>query len=315
MPWNSPRMQKLMTSPIFWRSSLRSPGEKRLPGTFAFLLVAALLCVSATQIHAHEKAPVANSNSLYGAAIDAQARHDFDRALHLTNDLLAQQPGDDQARLLQASLHLIRGELSEAAASCRNLRDAIPLVAVSCHARVAHAANNGAEVRRRLEGLIAISVVSQIEPELLAWALSIAGDLAASSAEPYRAMRYFRDSLEVVDNPQVRASLVDVLINEGRLLDAQHALGSGASSLSLQVQDLIVRQRLHIDVSQQAARLDRRFRHWIDHEDYEHAREMARFYLDVMTDTELAAELARINAGLQHEPEDQLLVKRTQEFR
>lgn len=296
-----------MTSPTCWRHNRRRPGEPVIPGTCLSLMLAMLFSIPGATAHETQEE---GGVTLLQHARAAQHSHDFTRALALTKDALAVAPDDDRARLLQASLNLIRGETDAARQSCRQLRRSPPLVVVTCHANVARATGNVAGVRQKLDGMIAISDVSRVEPDLLAWSLSVAGDLAVAGREPGRALDYFRRSLDTVDNPQVRASLVDVLIGEGRLTDALDALRAGSPSLTLEVQHLIVLQDLGNDVSQQAATLDRRFRHWIRHQDYEHAREMARFYLDVTGEPGLADELARINAQLQHEPEDRLLADR-----
>lgn len=271
------------------------------------LLLAMLFSMAGATAH---EAQEEGGGTLLEQAMAAQAGHDFNRALALTMEALAIAPADDRARLLQASLYLIRGETDAARQSCRQLRRSPPLVVVTCHANVTRASGDVAEVRQKLDGMIAISDVSRVEPDLLAWSLSVAGDLAVAGRQPERALGYFRRSLDTVDNPQVRASLVDVLIGGGRLTDALEALSTRTPSLTLEVQRLIVLQDLGNDVSRQAAALDRRFRHWIRHEEYEHAREMARFYLDVTGEPGLANELARINMHLQHEPEDRLLADR-----
>ena len=81
--------------------------------------------------------------------------------------------------------------------------------------------------------------------------------------------------------------------------------------MTLSVQSLIVARNQGRSTARAARKLDRRFQAWIAKEDYEHAREMARFYLDVMDDAPQAARLARINYALQKEHEDRVLVART----
>ena len=54
---------------------------------------------------------------------------------------------------------------------------------------------------------------------------------------------------------------------------------------------------------------------WIAAEDWLHAREMARFYLDVVERPALARQLAEVNIKLQREPEDIRLFERTRATR
>ena len=58
-------------------------------------------------------------------------------------------------------------------------------------------------------------------------------------------------------------------------------------------------------------KLTHRFEHWISHEDWTHAREKTRFYLDVVERPALARRLAEINLTIQQEPEDRMLALRT----
>ncbi len=59
------------------------------------------------------------------------------------------------------------------------------------------------------------------------------------------------------------------------------------------------------------SRVEQEFQVWIANEDWLHAREMARFYIDVFDEPVLARRLALINISLQQEPEDQRLERRT----
>lgn len=301
---------KTMISPISWPSSLRSPGKRKLPGVRRIVWLAITVGAFAGQAWAHERHVESATGSLLDKAMAAQAHHDFSGALSFVNAALAAAPYDDRAWLLRASLHLIRGEIDEAAASCRGLRRSSPLIVVTCHANVARSTGEVESIRHKLDRLIEINDSRRIEPQTFAWSLGVAGDLAVAAGEPDRAAQYFRRSLDFVDNPQVRASLVEIFIAQDRLSDAQRLLDEGESSLTLVVQELIIRKSLNDDIEADIARLDRRFRYWIGHDDYEHAREMARFYLDVVGDVVQAHALAQINANLQHEPEDHWLAYR-----
>jgi thioredoxin-like negative regulator of GroEL len=142
--------------------------------------------------------------------------------------------------------------------------------------------------------------------------MAVIGDLAVQQGEAEVAREWYARSLLRVENPQVRASLVELWIETSDWQQALKTIGATPGSLTLQVQKLIVNQRLGNPIEKEADQLRHRFEHWIEEHDYEHAREMARFYLDVDQNREAAHRLAQINATLQHEPEDALLLKRTQ---
>ena len=73
---------------------------------------------------------------LINAAMVAQARHEFSRATDLTQRALAIRPNDNQAWLLLASIHLVRGQRAAADAACQRLRNVPLLVTMTCQARV-----------------------------------------------------------------------------------------------------------------------------------------------------------------------------------
>ena len=249
---------------------------------------------------------------LLDAATVAQSRHEFTRALDLTRRALELTPRNDQGWLLLASIHLVRGETDAAASACRRLRDSALLVTLTCQARVAVARNEIEPARQRLQAVLDVLDATTVSPGILAWALSVAGDLSASD-HPAEAILYYRASLQHAESTQVRAALVDVLLSAGRLADASAALDAGSDALPLAVRQLIVDKRLGKlgPDSPVVAVTDRRFRRWMDADDWLHAREMARFYIDVVDKPELARKLATINIELQKEPEDLRLERRT----
>ena len=60
------------------------------------------------------------------------------------------------------------------------------------------------------------------------------------------------------------------------------------------------------------AKTEQEFERWMAAEDWLHAREMTRFYLDVVSRPDVARRLALVNITLQREPEDLRLLERTQ---
>ena len=251
---------------------------------------------------------------LIDAATVAQARHDFDAALALIDRALTAQPGFDQAWLLRASIQLVRGDADHAQAACDRLRSVPVFVAVTCRARVGITRGDQANALRMLEAMLTRVDSESANQEALAWTLSVAGD-AAAAVDHESAIGYYEQSLEIVESSQVRAALVDVLLTTDRVAAARGVLESGHNALPLAVRRLIVAVRLgETDlVADDIARTDHEFRHWIAANDWAHAREMARFYIDVLDRPDIAKRLARINLGMQREPEDVLLARRVDE--
>lgn len=248
---------------------------------------------------------------LINAALVAQARHEFSRAADLTRKAIAIQPGNNQAWLLLASIHLVRGQGAEAGAACRQLRDVPLLVSMTCQARVELAGDDVSRTFDRFMRVLEVTESSVHDSDLLAWSLSVAGDLAKVADAQTQAMQLYARSLELAESTQVRSALVDVLIEQGAFEAAATVIDAGAPALPLEVRRMIVSKALGRDVARDIRRADHEFRHWIADGDWLHAREMARFYMDVLERPELAQRLAHINLSQQREPEDLLLARRT----
>ena len=258
--------------------------------------------------HAEQMQPLATPAEMIELARYAQSEHRFDEALALLDDALTLAPREDEAWLMAASIHLLRGAVDSASAACRKLTNLPSLAIMTCHARV-HTARGNPDAALRLVSA-ALQGSTRADSEWLAWANSAAGD-AARPANNALAIDYYRRSLSQANNEQVRAALVDVLLQEGRLSEADEALEQEFSSLALQVRRLIVDRRLDRLKQESVAELDRTFKRYAAADDFTHAREMARFYLDVLPDLHLAREFAERNIAMQREPEDSLLMTRT----
>lgn len=242
----------------------------------------------------------------------AQSRHDFVLALDLLDRALEQRPHLLQAWLLRAAIELVRGNTDEALNACRQLRGSTALVSVTCHARVAIARGDNERALRQLTAVLPRIEENTADAGRLAWSYSVAGD-AAADLDPALAVSLYRKSLELAESAQVRSALTDVLLRLDRLDAAKAVLDAGSAALPLVVRQLIVAKRSgrETEFAVAIADADRRFRHWIAHEDWLHAREMARFYLDVLPRPALARRLAEKNLEQQREPEDRRLIRRS----
>ncbi len=255
----------------------------------------------------------ADPETLITASFVAQSRHEFDFAVKLITKALAINGNNDEGWLLLASIQLVLGDAESAAMACRQLHDVPPLVLLTCKARVALASGNHQMAFGRLNGILTVAGMQGLPSDVLAWSYSVVGDLAVAAGEPQHAMEAYRQSLGLAERTQVRAAFVDVLLNEERYEDAWQTLDAGAPALPLLVRRLIVARQLgRMDkLESMLAKVQHEFEAWIDNEDWLHAREMTRFFIDVLERPDLARRLALINVSLQREPEDLLLERRT----
>ena len=165
----------------------------------------------------------------------------------------------------------------------------------------------------QLRRVLALADAQEIPTEILAWSLSVAGDLAAAAGDGQPARLFYARSLSLSERTQVRAALVDVLLEQSEYETALAAIPSTTNALPLVVRRLIAAKRLNRfdEVADESAQVANEFEKWIAVEDWLHAREMARFYLDVVDRPVRARRLANVNIDLQREPEDLRLVQRT----
>lgn len=255
----------------------------------------------------------ADPATLITASFVAQSRHEFEYAVTLITEALAINDNNDEGWLLLASIHLVRGETESAAMACRQLRNVPPVVLLTCTARVALATGDHQIAFTRLNSILNLADSRRLPPNVLAWSYSVAGDLAVAAGEPDQAMMLYQRSLALAERTQVRAALVDVLLSQADYENAWQALDDGSPALPLLVRRLIVAKRLgrlH-ELQSMLSTVEQEFDVWIANEDWLHAREMARFFIDVIDRPDLARRLALINIGLQQEPEDQRLDRRT----
>lgn len=250
---------------------------------------------------------------LIAAAFVAQSRHDFKYAEQLIDRAQSIRPDNDEGWLLLASIRLVHGDSQEAARACTRLRAAPPLVVLTCKARTALAAGNHDRAYLQLQRIVDITIPEGLPPDLLAWSYSVLGDLAVEAGDDDQAIDAYRRSLALAERTQVRAAYVDVLLQLEQFDEAWSVLDAGPPALPLLVRRLITAKALGRMAAWQSVltRVDREFEAWIDRSDWLHAREMTRFYIDVIDRPSLARRLALINLRLQREPEDLRLEQRT----
>ncbi|MEL7450863.1 MAG: hypothetical protein AAFN78_16740 [Pseudomonadota bacterium] len=255
-------------------------------------------------------APDADTLTLTTAAAVAQATHRFDQALDLLDRAISRAPRDTQARLLRAAVRRVRGDLAGSAEDCRAIGHHGLELRIGC---LGAAAQTGDDKRRAYDALIAVLDAGVAKTPTAQWLHSVAGDLATSLGYEAEAIAQYEAALSKGENGQVRAALVDRLLDAGRFEDALDTAGEGGEQLALAVRRYIAAERLG-QLSRVKAEVDltrHQFEDLAAAGDYEHAREMARFYLDVDFNLALAARFARLNFADQREAEDLALMQRT----
>jgi len=233
----------------------------------------------------------------------AQSRHEFDRALALLDDVLADNPGNAQARLTRATIRQVRGDLDAADADCRRLIGRAPALVFSiCHAS---ARSLGGELAASYQQLrSALKQAGAASVTLRVWGLTVLGEMARRLGRNDEAAAHFESALALDDTDiYLQAAHADLLLDQDdaaaviKLLNNRERQDVLLLRLALAGGDTPKGRRW-------AAMLDDRFAAAQRRGDTTHAREHARFVLDVQHDPARALELARANWDIQKEPAD-----------
>ncbi len=249
-------------------------------------------------------------------AIVLQARHEFDGALSELDRVLRERPLPTalqaQAELTRASLLQVRGRWHEAREGCERL--AAPPLSLphghACLAELDSLQGRGAGSAARLARLDRDPAAPH------AWLLLLQAELAEREGRR-DAGRLYAQALQLSGDLYTRAAYADWLLEAGRLSEAATAAQSPpAERLELLPDALLLRLAIawqrqnHPDAARAATEMQSRFDAAALRGDATHARERARFALDVRPDAAEALRQATLNWGQQREPADALLLLR-----
>ncbi|WP_428423274.1 tetratricopeptide repeat protein [Methylibium sp.] len=240
-----------------------------------------------------------------------QYLHDFDRAAGELEALLRGTPRQPQALLTLATVYRVQGRYADSDTACAHLHDAgQPLYAQACSAENLALRGDTDAARRRLEQLLAAQPGN---PGWLSWIRTTLGELETRAGRPQAAILQFRAALEAqADDSYARIALVDVLIDAQRWAEAGALLGADASEAAM-LRRAIVAQALHTG---EAAALRRTVAERYAQAGLRpeavavHARERARFALEVEGAPQQALALARLNLQSQREAIDFVVMHR-----
>ena len=254
-------------------------------------------------------APDAEVLSLSATA--RQYQHDFPGALDLLDLALELSPGDASALLTRATINVVVGRFDAAEGDCRRLH-ALPRpdLGFLCQSTALALTEAAPTVYKRLEGILART--NLLDASLRGYALGLMGEIAALQGQSDLARKHLADALaEDPDALRLRMVLADVLLADHEDQAALTLLDAAPEVDGVLLRRAIAAKRLGETALLQTAttELSRRFRQNLDLGLTAHAREEARFYLQVEDDPELALSRAQVNWDLQREIEDaQLLI-------
>ncbi|MBC7476839.1 MAG: hypothetical protein H7317_01920, partial [Pseudorhodobacter sp.] len=248
----------------------------------------------------------ADSETLYLAATARQYQHDFSGALKLLDQALQMDPGDVNSRLSRATIQTVLGRYDLAKPDCLALQ-AIGPVALLCQATALLMTAQAPAVAKRLGLMVA-------HPELMdaafqPWALGLLAELSQLNNDNATARDYLHQVLEL-DPKSIRDRLIlaDLMLQDGLANQVAQLLKDAPPTDSVLIRRVLAAEALNTDSTADRAELAKRMQLNLDPGLTAHAREEARYFLQIVDDPAIALERAEVNWALQHEYEDARLL-------
>jgi len=243
-----------------------------------------------------------------------QYLHEFDVAAAELEGVLRSTPRHAQALLTLATVRRVQGRYDASGASCARLVDAgMPLYARACLAENRGLRGDWPEARREFDALLAAEPGNA---DWVNWIRTSLGELEVRAGRPAQAIVQLRAALQAADESYTRIALADVLIEQSRWGEARELLGRepiASESEARLLRRAIVARALASEEAEPLRRTmtERYAQSALRPEAVNlHARERARFALEVEGDAARALGYARANLQAQREAVDFVVMDR-----
>lgn len=240
-----------------------------------------------------------------------QHLHDFDAAAAELEGMLAGAPQHAQAWLTLATVRRVQGRYEASDRACAALTDAgQPLYARACLAENGALRGHADDARRTLEQLLA---AAPGQADWAAWIRTTLGELELRAGRTEAAIAHLRAALQAAPDPYARIALADALIEARRWAEARDLLAAAGDGDAVLLRRAIAARGLGApDADVLRHSLAARYAQATLRPEAQavHARERARFALEVEGDAPRAVALARRNLQAQREAVDLVLLAR-----
>ena len=165
-----------------------------------------------------------------------QYRHDFATAESLLDTVLRDEAHDDDARLLRASVRLVRGDFDGARADCAQLAAAGGDVALPGFACFAEALAGSGNLERGLALLDTVPAGQRAQDAAHAYLLATRAELRERSQDTAGALVDYRSALKLApSDDSIRAAFADALASMGNVEEARTVLAVDKPTVALLV--------------------------------------------------------------------------------
>ncbi|MBE9067608.1 hypothetical protein IQ260_13170 [Leptolyngbya cf. ectocarpi LEGE 11479] len=144
-----------------------------------------------------QKLPFNNQGAQLVQAKVAEARHDFDQAILLANQVLETQPYAEAAQSILVTAYLGKGDVKEAGAIANTLVQRIPTLGSLTLRALVHAAQ-GEDTAAIQDFAAALNAEEPQEAGSSAWTRTLMGRFYASRGDSQTARQLYRDALEIL---------------------------------------------------------------------------------------------------------------------
>jgi tetratricopeptide (TPR) repeat protein len=246
------------------------------------------------------------------AADARQYGHDFEGAVVLLDAATKVNPRDAQALLTRANIRVVQGRFRDAEADCLNLARARRAdLAILCDTTSKALLAEGPGAYTQLERTVAVKAM---DDALMGYAHSLLAEMARFLAAPDQAEPHFIIARKA-SPADLRTMMIyaDFLLAQGRPKEALEQLAGAPQTDSILVRQAEAHMALGeaADVERIVSQLGGRFEEQSRMGETAHAREAARFWLNIANRPSQALEAAQANWTNQRELEDAILLLRS----